>query len=161
MAIGRAKQHHYEVRIRWTGNTGEGTSNYRGYERSHDVEADGKPTLPGSADSAFRGDPSRWNPEELLLAALAQCHMLSYLALASASEVVVVDYADEATAEMVTHSDGSGEFTSATLRPVVTVADGGMAESARELHGRANQICFIARSVGFPVHHEPTIRVAD
>jgi len=160
VVIGRAKQHHYEVRVRWTGNTGEGTGSYRGYERSHDVAADGKPTIPGSADPGFRGDPARWNPEELLVASLSQCQMLSYLAVAAASEVVVVDYADTATAEMVTHPDGSGEFTSATLRPAVTVASPDMVETARGLHDRASELCFVARSLDFPVHHEPTVRAA-
>ncbi|RCV50625.1 OsmC family protein [Marinitenerispora sediminis] len=154
------KHHHFEVRVRWTGNTGAGTTGYRSYERSHDVEADGKPPLPGSAAVAFRGDADRWNPEELLMAALSQCHMLSYLAVAVAAKVNVVDYTDTATGTMVTHADGSGEFTEVTLHPVVTVADPESADTARRLHRRASELCFIARSVNFPVHHEPVIRTA-
>ncbi|MFC3997240.1 OsmC family protein [Nocardiopsis sediminis] len=154
------KAHHYEVRTRWTGNTGSGTTTYRGYGRDHDVEADGRPVLQGSADAAFRGDPARWNPEDLLLAALSECHMLSFLALSVAAGVNVVAYEDTATAQMVTHADSSGEFTEAVLHPVVTVAEEGMAEAARALHAKAHEKCFIARSVNFPVRNEPVIRVA-
>ncbi|GAA1758206.1 MULTISPECIES: OsmC family protein [Streptomonospora] len=154
------KVHHYRVSVRWTGNTGEGTTGYRSFERSHDVEAEGRPVLKGSADSAFRGDPARWNPEDLLVSALSECHMLSYLALAPAAGVDVVAYTDTATAAMTTHRDGSGEFDEAVLHPVVTVAEAGMAEAARSLHEKAHEKCFIARSVNFPVRNEPEIRVA-
>ncbi|MBV2362703.1 OsmC family protein [Streptomonospora nanhaiensis] len=154
------KSHHYEVAVRWTGNTGSGTAGYRAYERSHDITAEGRPTLPGSADAAFRGDPARWNPEDLLVAALSECHMLSYLALSVAAGVNVVAYTDTATGTMVTHRDSSGEFTEVTLHPVVTVAEAGMVGAAAELHERAHRACFIARSVNFPVRHEPEIRVA-
>ncbi|MBB6173225.1 organic hydroperoxide reductase OsmC/OhrA [Nocardiopsis mwathae] len=154
------KVHHYEVRTRWTGNTGSGTTRYRDYGRSHDIEAEGRPVIRGSADAAFRGDPSRWNPEDLLVSALSECHMLSYLALAVAAKVNVVAYEDRATGTMVTRADSSGDFSEVTLHPVVTVADASMVEVAEKLHRRANQVCFIARSVNFPVHHEPVIEVA-
>lgn len=154
------KIHHYEVRTRWTGDTGTGTATYRGFARSHDIEADGKPLLRGSADAEFRGDPERWNPEGFLLAALSECHMLSYLGLAPAAGVTVVGYTDTARGSMATHADASGEFTEAVLRPHVTVAEESMAGAAAELHKRANEKCFIARSVNFPVYHEPTVTVA-
>ncbi|MBB4929932.1 organic hydroperoxide reductase OsmC/OhrA [Lipingzhangella halophila] len=155
------KTHHYEVRTRWTGETGAGTATYRGFERAHDIEADGRPALQGSADSAFRGDPGRWNPELFLVAALSECHMLSYLALAPAAGVNVLGYTDTASGSMVTHATASGEFTEVVLRPHVTVAEEAMAGAAAELHKKANEKCFIARSVNFPVRHEPTITVAD
>jgi len=154
------KSHHYEVSVEWTGNTGSGTATYRGYGRDHDVSAPGRPTLKGSADKAFRGDPDRWNPEDFLLAALSECHMLSYLALSVTAGVDVVGYRDTATATMVTHADSSGEFTEAVLHPVVTVADAAMLEKAEHLHEAAARACFIARSVNFPVRHEPVIEVA-
>ncbi|GAB3457325.1 OsmC family protein [Streptomonospora sediminis] len=155
------KSHHYEVSVRWTGNTGSGTSAYRGFERAHDVEAAGRPVLKASADSAFRGDPARWNPEDLLVSALSECHMLSYLSLAPAAGVDVVAYTDTATGTMTTHRDSSGEFDEVVLHPVVTVAETGMAETAKALHERAHEVCFIARSVNFPVRNEPEIRIAD
>ncbi|MUL39879.1 OsmC family peroxiredoxin [Streptomonospora sp. PA3] len=153
------KQHHYEVGVRWTGNTGAGTESYRSFERAHDIEAEGRPVLQGSADAAFRGDPARWNPEDLLVGALSECHMLSYLSLAPAAGVNVVAYTDTATGTMTTHRDASGEFDEVVLHPVVTVAEAGMAEAARKLHEKAHEVCFIARSVNFPVRHEPEIRV--
>ncbi|GAA3751322.1 organic hydroperoxide reductase OsmC/OhrA [Spinactinospora alkalitolerans] len=155
-----SKEHHYDVRVRWTGNTGSGTTGYRDYARSHDIEVAGKPVLQGSADPSFRGDAERWNPEELLVAALSQCHMLSYLAVAVAAKVDVVGYEDAATATMVTNPDGSGQFTEVTLHPVVTVAEPAMLEAAEALHEKANSVCFIARSVNFPVHHSPTAHAA-
>ena len=152
-----ARTHRYELTVRWTGDTGSGTSGYRRYRRDHEVLASGKPPILGSADPAFRGDPQRWNPEELLLAALSQCHMLWYLHLASVAGVVVVSYEDTPEGTMTEHSDGSGEFTEVVLRPAVTVADPDMVEPAGPLHGQAHRYCYIARSVAFPVRHDPRI----
>ncbi len=150
--------HHYSLRLDWTGNLGTGTSGYRDYSRDSTVTATGKPMLAGSADRTFHGDPTRWNPEELVVAALSQCHLLAYLHLAADAGVVVTDYVDEAEGEMQTHRDGSGEFTSVRLRPVVTVAAADQAELAQSLHERAHELCFIARSVNFPVRCEPQVR---
>lgn len=154
------KSHNYEVRVTWTGNTGSGTRSYRAFDRSHDIAYEGRPTLLGSADVAFRGDADRWNPEGFLLSALSECHMLSYLALCPAAGVDVAAYTDTASGTMVTHADGGGEFTEVVLRPVVTVTGEGMAATAEELHAKAGEKCFIARSVNFPVRHEPTVHVA-
>lgn len=150
-------EHHYELTIQWTGNLGTGTTNYRGYSRDHDVLIPGLPILKGSADPTFHGDRERYNPEQLLLAALAQCHMLSYLHVAVKHGVVVTDYRDEATGLMRLNRDGSGQFESVTLHPVVTLADPDQADLAQRLHHDANQVCFIARSVNFPVQHQPRI----
>jgi organic hydroperoxide reductase OsmC/OhrA len=153
------KAHRYEVAVVWTGNSGEGTLGYRAYGRDHEVSAAGRPTLAASSDPTFRGDADRWNPEQLLVAALSQCHLLSYLHVCAVSDVVVVAYEDRADGEMVTTDEGGGQFTEVTLRPVVTVADASMVESARGLHARAHELCFISSSVNFPVRHEPEIRV--
>src|SRR3712207_1903499 len=147
--------HRYALAVQWTGNLGTGTSSYRGYSRDHDVVIPGLPVLKGSADSTFHGDKERYNPEQLLLAALAQCHMLSYLHVAVKHGVVVTDYRDEASGLLRLNRDGSGQFEKVTLRPRVTVADAGQAELAGRLHHEANRVCFIARSVNFPVDHEP------
>lgn len=153
-------EHRYALSVTWTGNTGTGTSTYRGYRRTHLVTADGPPELPGSADRTFHGDRDRWNPEQLLLAALAQCHMLSYLHVCVGAGVVVTDYVDRATGTMTSLADGSGRFTEAVLHPEVTVADESMVEAAAAAHRRAGELCFIANSVSFPVHHAPVVRVA-
>jgi organic hydroperoxide reductase OsmC/OhrA len=155
-------KHSYEVAVEWHGNRGTGTSDYRAYGREHLVSAKDKHDIEGSADRAFRGDPERWNPEEMLLAALSQCHMLSYLHVATSHGVVVTDYTDSATGILQQTNDGGGYFLSATLHPTVTVAGGAAdAELAATLHAEASAKCFIAASVNFPVGHEPTTILAS
>lgn len=141
----------------WTGNLGPGTTGYREYARSHEVTAEGKPAIAGSSDPAFRGDPKRWNPEELLLAALSQCHLLSYLHLCAVAGVVVTEYVDQPVGTMTEGGAGGGRFTEVVLRPRVTVAAPEMADKAKELHAEAHEKCFIASSVNFPVRHEPVV----
>ncbi|MGF9663106.1 OsmC family protein [Arthrobacter crystallopoietes] len=153
--------HRYHVSLQWTGNRGTGTSSYRGYGRDHIVRAAGLPDLPGTADPVFHGDKDRWNPEQLLLTALMQCHMLSYLHVAVNHGLLVTEYTDDAEAILHVNRDGSGEMTSATLRPTVTISDPDQSELARRLHADANKLCFIARSVNFPVHHQPSVRTAQ
>jgi len=152
------KLHSYEVRVKWTGNEGEGTKTYRGYRRDHIISAGSKPEIAGSSDPAFRGDRSRYNPEELLVAALSSCHMLAYLHLCAVNQISVVDYQDAAFGEMRENPDGSGEFVRVVLRPVVTIEFGNDRAKATDLHHRAHELCFIARSVNFPVEVQPEIR---
>lgn len=147
--------HRYQVSVEWTGDRGTGTSAYRAYGRDHTVRAVGKDDILGSADPAFFGAASRWNPEEMLLAALAQCHMLSYLHVAVLHGVRVVGYTDDATGTMAQDQDGGGHFTEAVLRPRVVVADAAMIEIANAIHHEAHEKCFIASSVNFPVRTEP------
>ncbi|UXZ97522.1 OsmC family protein [Pseudomonas phytophila] len=151
------KTHRYEVQITWTGNEGTGTSSYRGYSRSHVIQAEGKASIEGSSDPSFRGDPKRWNPEELLLASLSACHKLWYLGLCAGAGIVVLEYEDKAEGTMVEESDGAGQFTSVVLKPKVTLAPGSDIEGAHALHKTAHEKCFIARSVNFPVSHAPVI----
>jgi organic hydroperoxide reductase OsmC/OhrA len=148
--------HSYEPTVTWTGNTGSGTSGYRHYERSHEISAAGKPTIPGSSDPAFNGDPARWNPEELLVASLSQCHMLSFLHRCSVAGVVVTGYRDRPIGTMTETADGGGYFTEVVLRPEVSFAEPDDAGRADALHHRAHELCFIASSVNFPVRCEPT-----
>lgn len=149
--------HHYTVKVTWTGNRGAGTSGYREYDRDHVISVEGKPDIAGSSDPAFRGDPKRWNPEELLLASISACHKLWYLHFCAVSGVVVSDYVDEPEATMVLKKDGAGNFTEAVLKPVVTLAKGDP-QTAQELHAEAHDKCFIAASVNFPIRVEPTIK---
>lgn len=155
------KLHSYSVSLRWTGNQGTGTSGYRAYSRDHELSAGSKPAIPGSSDPNFRGDPARWNPEEMLVASLSSCHQLWYLHLCSAHNICVLAYEDDASGEMQEEADGAGQFVSVTLRPRVTIKPGGDAELAKRLHHDASEQCFIARSVNFPVRHEPEIVVHD
>lgn len=158
--VGMAGEHRYAVAVTWTGDRGSGTSGYREYDRSVTLEISGKPSILASADKPFRGDPARWNPEDLLLAALAECHLLSYLHACVGAGVVVVAYRDEATGRMVEDGRGGGAFAEVVLRPEVTVAESSMMDAAAAAHRQANEWCFIANSVNFPVRHEPVIRVA-
>lgn len=153
------QQHDYQLTLQWTGNTGQGTSAYSAYQRSYTVFTDGKAPILGSSDPAFRGDPSRHNPEELLLAAVASCHLLWYLHLCASAGVVVVAYSDQASGTMTENPNGSGQFTAITLHPDVVVADPAMVAPAQALHEKANAMCFIANSLNFQVCHLPTCRV--
>lgn len=151
------KQHTYNVQISWTGNDGEGTKTYKGYRRDHSIKSEGKPEIPGSSDPAFRGDRSRYNPEELLVASLSSCHMLWYLHLCSMNRIVVLEYRDGASGIMEENADGSGQFANVTLKPMIKVAKGSDCSRARSLHEEAHRLCFIARSVNFPVNVSPQI----
>ena len=131
-----------------------------GVFRDHDITGPGRASIAGSSDPVFRGDPSRWNPEQLLIVALSQCHLLSYLHACVTSGVVVTAYRDEATGIMQEDGRGGGAFSEVLLRPHVTVADASMIEAAERAHAQANEWCFIANSVNFPVRHEATVVAA-
>ena len=151
-------KHEYTTHIRWTGNEGTGTSEYRAYGRNHEITAPKKSApIAGSSDPHFRGEAARYNPEDLLIASLSACHMLSYLHLCAINDVVVTAYEDEALGTMRENKDGSGEFTEVLLRPRVTLTAASDRTKAMQLHEEAGKLCFIARSVNFPVRHEPTI----
>jgi organic hydroperoxide reductase OsmC/OhrA len=152
-----AKTHTYELTVTWTGNAGTGTSSYQGFERSHDVSIDGKPTIPGSADPAFRGARERWNPEELLVASLAQCHMLWYLVLCAKESIVVTEYVDHPTGTLVETPDGGGHFEEVSLHPHVTITTPEKMGRAIALHERAHDLCYVANSVNFTVRTDPTV----
>jgi organic hydroperoxide reductase OsmC/OhrA len=153
--MARTRIHHYEATVTWTGNRGTGTSGYRDYDRSCELAAPDRPVIPASSDPMFRGDPSRWNPEQLLVVALSQCHLLWYLHLAAEAGVIVTSYVDQPIGTMAEEVGGAGRFQEVVLRPRVTVADPEMIPTAQGLHERANALCYIAQSVNFPVRHEP------
>lgn len=154
-----SRQHHYKATIKWTGNNGKGTDNYKNYERSHLIVIENKPEILGSSDPAFRGDKTKHNPEDLLVSSLSSCHMLWYLHLCSEAGVIVTDYIDNSTGIMVETSNGGGKFTEVTLNPIVMVSEPHMIDKANELHKKANELCFIANSVNFPVKHNPTAKI--
>lgn len=146
-----AKEHIYNTRVLWTGNTGKGTADYRSYERSHVTSVLGKPEIPGSSDPSFRGDKLRYNPEELLVASLSSCHMLWFLHLCADAGIVVMGYEDEAEGIMEETPNGGGRFKKVTLKPLVTITDGSKTAQLEGLHEKAHDLCFIANSVNFPV----------
>jgi organic hydroperoxide reductase OsmC/OhrA len=155
-----AKRHTYSIRLDWVGNEGSGTSSYTAYSRAHELSGPGKQTIAGSSDPAFRGDPARWNPDELLVASLSACHQLWYLHLCTDAGVVIEAYSDNASGVVIAQPDDAGQFESVTLHPHAKLAPGSDAQIARRLHDAAAQKCFIARSVAFEVRHEPTFEIA-
>ena len=154
------KTHHYLAFVDWKGNQGKGTSGYADYERDFSVRIDGKEqVLRGSADSAFLGNPHRFNPEELLIASISSCHMLWYLHLCADNGIIVLEYADSASGKMIEFDGGGGKFESVTLSPLVTVASAEMVDLAKQLHQEAHNKCFISNSCNFPIGHEITVNV--
>ncbi|MBV9644027.1 MAG: OsmC family protein [Verrucomicrobia bacterium] len=151
--------HHYALTTIWTGNTGKGTAGYRDYDRSYEVHIDNKPVMAGSSDPKFRGDPARYNPEDLLLASLSACHMLWYLHLCSEAKIVCTSYRDAAQGEMEISPAGAGRFTKITLHPEVVITSEAGLKTAENLHERAHALCFIANSVNFPIEVSPSMRV--
>ena len=153
--------HTFRTHTTWTGNTGTGTSSYQAYSRDHQLGDPRKATrIDGSSAPEFRGDGSRYNPEELLIGALSACHMLWALHLCAEAGIVVIAYEDEASGDMAINPDGSGQFVEVVLRPHLTITDAARAAVLNTLHHRAHDLCFIARSVNFPVTLEPQTTVA-
>lgn len=149
--------HPYSIQLNWTGNSGQGTANYTSYERSYEIAVEGKPPLQGSADPQFRGEASKYNPEELLVAAISSCHMLWYLHLCANANILVTKYQDHAVGELSIEKGGSGQFTMVDLNPVIEISDPAQIEAATAFHQKAAEYCFIARSVNFPIHHHPSV----
>lgn len=155
-----SKEHLYKAKINWTGNLGTGTSEYTAYSRAYEISGDGgdgKDIILASADPVYRGEASRYNPEELVVSAIAGCHMLWYLHLCADAGVVVVDYKDEASGTLTESDDGNGKFSEVTIKPQVIITKESNVEIAEKLHERAHEFCFIANSMNFPVRVEPTI----
>jgi organic hydroperoxide reductase OsmC/OhrA len=157
-----ASIHHFEATVTWTGNQGTGTSTYRAYSRNYEVTGDGKSAaIAGSSAPAFRGDKSRYNPEDLMIASLSACHMLWVLHLCAEAKITVVEYVDTASGTMVFNPDGSGQFSEVVLRPRITVMEKGREADIAAINERSHRLCFIARSVNFPVRHEALVVVRD
>ena len=152
------KQHYYSLKTEWTGNTGQGTLNYRSYERSLTISANNKADILCTSDTAFNSDKTKHNPEELLLASISSCHLLWYLHLCSEAGIVVEEYSDNARGIMVETTTG-GHFTEVTLFPTIIVSEESMISKAIELHAKANKLCYIANSCNFPILHQPEIKI--
>lgn len=154
-----AHQHFYKVGVKWTGNLGTGTSDYKAYSRNHLIQVEGKVPVESSSDPLFRGDPNRYNPEEMLVASLSSCHMLWYLHFCADAGIIVTSYQDNAEGIMAVETSGAGQFTEVMLRPRISLANMQMMDQANALHEKANAYCFIARSCNFPVKHEPVYSI--
>jgi organic hydroperoxide reductase OsmC/OhrA len=154
------RNHRYRTHLTWTGSAAADAAAFRNHDRSYRLEAPGKPAIAGSSDKVFRGDAARWNPEDLLIAALSACHHLWYMGLCAEAGIVVVTYEDDADGEMIEETPGgAGQFVRVTLRPRVALAPDGDRDRALALHEVAHRNCFVARSVNFPVELAPTVEV--
>lgn len=153
------KQHIYRSEIRWTGNTGQGTAHYRAYTRDWVVAVSGKPEIPCSNDPLLGGNPGLMNPEDMLLSALSGCHMLWYLHLAADAGITVTTYEDSPEGQGDVEPGGAARFVSVILRPRINVKPGADLDRAHAIHHEIHNVCFIARSVNFPVHIEADIRI--
>lgn len=154
-------EHSYSSHISWTGNLGTGTSGYRSYARTWDISVAGKDTIHCSNDPLLGGDPGKMNPEDLLISSLSACHMLWYLHLASDAGITVVAYQDSPVATGEVLKSGAGRFLAATLKPRITVLAGTAIDAATAIHHEIHKVCFIARSVNFPVSYEPEFVISD
>jgi organic hydroperoxide reductase OsmC/OhrA len=151
-----SERHDFSSRVQWTGNRGEGTKRYLGYDRSWSIATPGKAPIACSNDPRLGGDPARHNSEDLLIASLSACHMLWYLHLASAAGIVVAAYVDDPLGHGESTPDGAGRFVAATLRPRISVPRGTDLVRADAIHHQIADVCFIARSVAFPVRYAAT-----
>ena len=148
--------HRYSLDLEWRGDN---TRTYDNYTREHSIRISGKPDLIASADPMFRGDTALHNPEDLLLAALSGCHLLTYFSLCARARTNVIRYRDSVEGILLLTPDGGGHFTEVVLRPRVVVSDEAMIDRARQFHEEVHKYCFIARSVNFPVRCEATVSV--
>lgn len=152
------KEHTYQITMKWTGNKGTGTSDYRAYGRDHIISGNNKPEIQGSSDPAFRGDKAKYNPEELLISAISSCHILWFLHLCAVNGIIVTDYIDCPTGIMVEKEDGSGQFKEVTLHPEAIITGPSMLDKLDDLHKKAHELCFIANSVNFPIYLKATAK---
>ena len=144
--------HVFEATVRWPADPAQKLPPDTAFSRNAILGSPGHAEVPGSSPTVFGGDASRYNPEELVAMALAHCHMLTYLALASKKRVAVLAYEDRATCELGKDpASGKMKILSARLRPKVTVAKGTNLDDARAMHAKAHEHCFVANSVNFPV----------
>lgn len=155
----QGRTHRYAVNVEWTGNHGTGTANYLGYGREHTIRAAGKPDLLCSSDPQLHGDPAKYNPEDMLVAALSACHMMTYLRMAAEAGVAVTAYTDsaEGVAEESTGAHFGGRFREVILHPVVTITAASDPAKALAAQEDAHRACFIANSVNFAVRLDPKI----
>jgi organic hydroperoxide reductase OsmC/OhrA len=146
--------HQFETTLYWPASATQVLPPVATFSRNNILGGTGKPDVPGSSPTIFGGDSSRYNPEELLLMSLAQCHMLTYLAIAAKKQLSILGYEDRAIGTL-----GLGEFGAkgkmsmqqVVLHPRVTVAKGTNLADAEAIHEKAHANCFIANSVNFPV----------
>ena len=147
-------QHLYTLKLDWIGNP---SVNSIKNDRLYEIAIPGKEAFKGSADGTFYGDPSLLNPEDLLLSALSSCHMMSYFYVCRKRKIAIESYQDEPIGNLELSVDGSGRFTSVTLKPTILLKNKTQKELAQSLHHEASKLCFIANSCNFAIKVEAII----
>ncbi len=150
----------FKVHTKWSSLTENDTSRSRSNPKTHNTHIMGKEPLIISAAKEFKGDKTKHNPEDLFLAALSSCHMMSYMYLCDKNNITLIHYTDETTGILGVKADGSGEFISIVLYPIVTILEKNKIDLAIRLHKEANRLCFIANSCSVPIDHKPQIQIA-
>ena len=153
--------HQFSAKLDWSLRPKPNDFNGKWYIKNHTISFDQKEQLNVSAARAFKGDPLLHNPEDLLLSSLTSCHMMSYLYCFSINNINVISYTDNSEAILEVNQDGSGQITKVTLNPKVVITKNSDSNLAKELHQKANELCFIASSCKFPVEHFPLIIVEN
>jgi organic hydroperoxide reductase OsmC/OhrA len=147
-------KHLFKAKLNWFSAKKEEVSTSKIYSKSHTVTIEGKPILNVSAAKAFKGDPTLYNPEDLLLSSIVSCHMMSYLYVCAQNGIEVLSYTDNAEATLEVSDNGSGRFIEVRLYPKVVIKQKEKIAEALRLHQKANELCFMANSCNFPVVHE-------
>nr|WP_315251559.1 OsmC family protein [uncultured Flavobacterium sp.] len=148
--------HLFKAKLNWTSVPKGTISTSRKYIKNHQIAIEGKEILKLSAAKAFKGDPSLYNPEDLLLSAVVSCHMMSYLYVCSQKGIDVISYHDNAEATLEVLENGSGRFIEVKLYPKVVIRQQEKIPEALSLHTKANELCFIANSCNFKIIHFPS-----
>jgi organic hydroperoxide reductase OsmC/OhrA len=148
-----SQEHIFQTRVRWAGTQQAAPS---AYTRDMVVEPEGKAPILGSSSRRFRGDDARYNPEDLMLASLAECHILTYLSLAGAEGIRVQSLAVEVSG-VLANVEGKMRFREATLRARTQVESASDIERATQLHDGAHTGCFMSNSVNFPIAVEANV----
>jgi organic hydroperoxide reductase OsmC/OhrA len=133
--------------LRWS--RAQSDFSYEAYDRTHKLRFEGGQEICGSSAPAYLGRAEHANPEELFVAALSSCHMLTFLAIASKSRFVVDEYSDEASAYLEKNAEGSLAVTRVVLRPRVRFGGDSKPDPGQidRMHRKAHENCFIANSV--------------
>ncbi len=151
------KEFRYHATVEWMGNDGSGTST-KTFGRDNELSAPNKPTIIGSAPSEFGGDGVNWAPEDLFVAAVSQCHMLTYLFLCFRAGIVVQSYTDKAVGTLTIDGASAGRFAKVELQPAVTISAGDPS-AAEALHAAASANCFVGNSVSCAVTVAGTVQL--
>lgn len=151
------KEFSYSATVEWMGNDGSGTST-KTFGRDNELSTPNKPTIIGSAPSEFGGDGANWAPEDLFVAAISQCHMLTYLFLCFRAGIVVESYTDTAVGTLAIEGASGGHFSKVELRPAVTISAGDP-RAADALHASASASCFVGNSVSCDVTVAGTVQL--